>query len=157
MVELEDNNGNAISCIVLIVDSLARENESMVTIETLHEDGCHIFQDMGEEKHSKDMIGEHGPTSNEALAHLYSCNCDANIEAVFTKGDGESLLVAFQLSDMRDLHPWLSDEKITKDMLDKARETGDDSPLVKALKPVFMKRVGTNLGVTLDPSGMTIN
>ena len=143
-MELEDNNGNAISCIVLIVDSLARENESMVTIETLHEDGCHIFQDMGEEKHSKDMIGEHGPTSDEALAHLYSCNCDVNIEAVFTKGDGESLLVAFLLSDMRDI-------------LDKARETGDDSPLVKALKPVFMKRVGTNLGVTLDPSGMTIN
>ena len=157
MVELEDNNGDAISCIVLIVDSLARDNESMVTIETLHKDGCHIFRYMGKEKHSKDMIGEHGATSDEALAHLYSCNCDANIEAVFTKGDGESLLVAFLLSDMRDLHPWLSDEKITKDMLAKAKEVGDDSPLVKTLKPVFMKKVGTNLGITIDPSDMTMN
>ena len=157
MVELEGNNGDTISCIVLIIDSLARENESMVVIETLHEDSCYIFRYMGGEKQSKDRTGRHKPTSDEALAHLYACNCDANIETVFTKGDGESLLVSFLLSDMKDLHPWLNEEKTTKEMLDKAKEVGDDSPLMQALKPVFRKRVGANLGVTLDPSDMTMN
>ena len=157
MVGLEDNNGDAISCVVLIVDSLARENESMVAIETLHKEGCHIFQYMGEEEQSKNMIGEYKPTSDEALAHLYACNCDVSIEAVFTKGDGESLLVSFLLSDMKDLHPWLGDKKITKEMLDNAKETGDESPLMQTLKPVFRKRVGTNLGVTFDPSDITMN
>ena len=157
MVGLEDNNGDAMSCVVLIVDSLARENESMVAIETLHRDGCYIFQHVEKEGQSKDMIGEHEPTSDEALAHLYACNCDVSIEAVFTKGDGESLLVSFLLSDMKDLHPWLNDEKITKEMLDNAKETGDESPLMQTLKPVFRKRVGTNLGVTFHPSDMTMN
>ena len=157
MVGLEDNNGDAISCVVLIVDSLARENESMVAIETLHKEGCHIFQHVGEEEQSKNMIGEYKPTSDESLAHLYACNCDVSIEAVFTKGDGESLLVSFLLSDMKDLHPWLGDKKITKEMLDNAKETGDESPLMQTLKPVFRKRVGTNLGVTFDPSDMTMN
>ena len=157
MVGLEDNNGDAISCVVLIVDSLARENESMVAIETLHKEGCHIFQYVGEEEQSKNMIGEYKPTSDEALAHLYACNCDANIETVFTKGDGDSLFISFMLSDMKNLHPWLNDEKTTKEMLDKAKEVGDDSPLMQALKPVFRKRVGANLGVTLDPSDMTMN
>jgi|TARA_B100001971_G_C17687541_1_gene285351 hypothetical protein len=58
---------------------------------------------------------------------------------------------------MKDLHPWLNDEKITKEMLDNAKAIGDDSPLTQTLKPVFRKRVGTNLGVTLDPSDMTMN
>jgi len=157
VVELESNNGNAMSCIVLIVDSLARENESTVVIETLHEEGCHIFEYVGKDGQNKDMIGDHEPTSDEALAHLYFCNCDANVETVFTKGDGESLLVSFLLSDMKDLHPWLNDEKITKEMLDKAKEVGDESPLMQTAKPVFKKSVGTNLGLTFNPSGMTIN
>lgn len=157
MVALEGNNGDTISCIVLIIDSLARENESMVVIETLHQDSCHIFQRMGGEEQGKDMTGGHEPTSDEGLAHLYSCNCDANIETVFTKGDGDSLFISFMLSDMKNLHPWLNDEKTTKEMLDKAKEVGDDSPLIQTLKPVFRKRVGTNLGVTLDPFDKTMN
>ena len=43
---LEDNNGDAISCIVLMVDSLARENESQVTIETVHFEDCRIHDAM---------------------------------------------------------------------------------------------------------------
>ena len=157
MVELKESNGSAISCIVLIIDSLARENESAVVIETLHEEGCYIFGQVEEEGQNKDMIGDHKPTSDEALAHLYFCNCDVNIETVFTKGDGESLLVSFTLSDMKDLHPWLNDEKITKEMLDKAKEVGDESPLIQTVKPVFKKRVGTNLGITFQPPDMTVN
>ena len=157
MVALEDNNGDAISCIVLMVDSLAKENESMVVIETLHEDDCHIFEYMGKVRESNDTIGEHEPTSDEALAHLYACNCDANIETVFTNGDGESLLVSFLLSDVKEHHPWLYDEEATKEMLDTAKEIGDESPLMQTLKPVFKKRVGTNMGVNFRTSDVTIN
>ena len=157
MVELEGNNGDAISCIVLMVDSLAKDNESMVVIETLHEEDCHIFEYMGKEKQSNDSIGKYEPTSDEALAHLYACNCDANIETIFTKGDGESLLVSFLLSDVKEHHPWLNDEEATKEMLDTAKEIGDESPLMQALKPVFKKRVGTNMGVSFRTSDTTIN
>ena len=162
MVALEGNNGDTISCIVLIIDSLARENESMVTIETLHEEGCHIFETIKDSnrvvyKRDEELKRIDRSVADEALAHLYFCNCDANIEAVFTKGDGASLLVSVTLSDMKDVHPWLNDEKITKDMLEQAKEAGDDSPLIRTLKPVFKKRVGTNLGITFDTSDMTIN
>mgnify|MGYP003624836739 FL=1 len=157
MVELEDNNGDVISCIVFLVDSLARENDSMVVIETLHEDGCPIFGSVGKEGQNKDMIGDYEPTSDEALAHLYVCNCDVGIELVFTNGDEESLLVSFTLGDMKEAHPWLNDKSTTKDMLDKAKEVGDDSPWMQTLKPAFKKRVGTNLGITLDSFGMTSN
>jgi hypothetical protein len=157
VVALEDNNGDAISCIVLMVDSLARDNESMVVVETLHEENCNIFKFMGEEGESNDTIGRHTPTSDEALAHLYACNCDANIETVFTRGDGESLLVSFLLSDVKENHPWLNDEEATKEMLDTAKELGDESPLMQSLKPAFKKRVGTNMGVTFNTSDTTIN
>ena len=157
MVALEDNNGDAISCIVLMVDSLAKENDSIVTIETLHEEDCHIFKYMGQEKESNETIGKYEPTSDEALAHLYACNCDANIETIFTKGDGESLLVSFLLSDVKSNHPWLNDEGATKEMLDTAKELGDESPLMQSLKPVFKKRVGTNMGVNFRTSDTTIN
>lgn len=159
---LEGNNGDTISCIVLIIDSLARENESMVVIETLHEKGCHIFETIKDSNrivYERDKERKRGeqPVSDEALAHLYSCNCDTNIEAVFTRGDGASLLVSVMLSEMKDVHAWLNDEKVTKDMLKRAREVGDDSPLIRTLKPVFKKRVGTSLGITFDTSGMTVH
>jgi len=41
MVEL--NNGDALSCIVLMLDSLAHSNNSVVEIETLHDSDCHIL------------------------------------------------------------------------------------------------------------------
>ncbi len=90
MVELEGNNGDAISCIVLMVDSLAKDNESMVLSKLCMKEDCHIFEYMGKEKESNETIGKYEPTSEEALAHLYACNCDANIETIFTKDDGES-------------------------------------------------------------------
>ena len=43
MVALENNNGDAISCIVIMVDSLARENDSAVEVETFHKEDCEIF------------------------------------------------------------------------------------------------------------------
>lgn len=147
MVALEDNNGDAISCIVLMLDSLAYENGSLVTIETLHEESCSIFKYMENEALTNEGLAKHEPTSVEALEHLYACNCDTGIEAVFTKEDGESLLVPFALSDVRLRHPWLDDEEDTKEMIDSARELGrgssSDNPLMQKIKSTFKKRVGT--------------
>jgi|TARA_R110000744_G_scaffold27830_1_gene67604 hypothetical protein len=150
-MKLEVNNGDALSCIVLIVDSLARENDSKVVIETIHKEDCQIFESAGI-SHGSEVTDLYpyklGDDWHERLAHLYSCNCDVGMEAVFTKEDGESLLVSFPLSEMKHLHPWLNDDKLTKEMLDGAKEMGDESDLVRGLKPIFKQRVGTNLGTS---------
>ena len=147
MVALDNNNGDAISCIVLMLDNLAYENNSLVSIETLHEDSCSIFNYMEDESLTNDILAEREPTSVEALEHLYACDCDTTIEAVFTRGEGETLFVPFTLSDVRLKHPWLNDEEDTKEMLDSAREIGRDSysqsPLMQKIKSTFKKRVGT--------------
>ena len=106
---LEDNNGDAISCIVLMVDSLARENQSQVTIETVHFEDCHIHDAMKEKEMSNESINEHEAISEEARQHLYSCNCNPSIETTFERGNGETLLVTFPLSDAKENHPWLDD------------------------------------------------
>jgi len=140
-VALEDNNGDAISCIVLMVDSLARDNHSQVTIETIHAEDCHIHDAMEERSITNDTINEHGAISEEARQHLYSCNCDTSIETTFEKGDGETLLVTFPLSDAKRKHPWLDDQDQTKEFLELTVDTGSH-PLLDAMKPIFSKRVG---------------
>jgi hypothetical protein len=128
MVEL--NNGNALSCIVLMLDSLAHSNNSVVEIETLHNSDCMIFDHLEQEKLTNKSLGEMKPTSGAAMEHLYSCNCNAGIEAVFSSQKGETLLVPFQLSDVKRKHPWLDDGDRTQEMIHTAREHGSDSPLM---------------------------
>lgn len=149
-MELKGSNGPAISCIVFMVDSLARDNDAKVTIETLHQDDCRIFEHMKENDITNDTIGEHKPTSDDALQHLYSCDCNAGIETVFTNPGGESLLVTFLLSEVKERHPWLNDEEKATEMLDAAKESGDESPLMQTLKVAFKKRVGTRIDPSLD-------
>ncbi len=139
---IEDNNGDAISCIVLMLDSLAKENDSLVEIETFHDDNCKIFEIIKDREVSNEEINQHEPTSEEAREHLYSCNCNANIETTFKRGDGETLFVQFVLSDVKEKHPWLNDSEETKVMLDLATDD-KDSPLLEAMKPTFKKRIGT--------------
>jgi hypothetical protein len=62
-VGIEDNNGDAISCIVLMLDSLAKENNSLVEIETFHDDNCKIFEVIKDREVSNKEINEHEPTS----------------------------------------------------------------------------------------------
>ena len=144
MVEL--NNGDALSCIVLMLDSLAHSNNSVVEIETLHDSDCHIFNHLKEKQLTNKELGELTPTSDEAMSHLYSCNCNAGIEAVFSSFKGETLLVPFKLSDVKRKHPWLDDEERTHGMIDIAREQGSDSPLMgddfSTMKLEFRKRRG---------------
>ena len=140
---LEDNNGDAISCIVLMVDSLARENESQVTIETVHFEDCRIHDAMEESGISNESINEPEAISEEARHHLYSCNCDPSIETTFERGDGETLLVTFPLSDAKQKHPWLDDKEQMKEFLEHAM-TGKDHRLLDEMVPAFAKRVGTS-------------
>ena len=134
---IEDNNGDAISCIVLMLDSLAKENNSLVEIETFHDDNCKIFE----------------PTSEEAREHLYWCNCNANIETTFKRGDGETLFVQFVLSDVKEKHPWLDDPEQTKDMVELASDD-KENPLLDAMKPTFKKRIGTRTRTWSIPTAM---
>lgn len=145
MVELK-NNGDALSCIVLMLDSLAYSNGSTVEIETLHDQGCKIFAHMEDSQLSNEELGRLKPTSNEALNHLYSCNCNTGIEAVFAAHNGETLLVPFKLSQVVERHPWLEDGERTKELLSTATEHGASSPLMgedfHALKLQFGERRG---------------
>lgn len=147
MVELK-NNGDALSCIVLMLDSLAYSNGSTVEIETLHDQGCPIFAHMEEAQLSNEKLGKFKPTSDEALNHLYSCNCNTGIEAVFAAHNGETLLVPFKLSEVVECHPWLEDGDHMKKMIATAGEHGSDSPLMgkdfHALKLQFSERRGYN-------------
>ena len=144
MVEL--NNGDALSCIVLMLDSLAHSNNSIVEIETLHDGDCYIFDHLKQEELTNKELGALQPTSDEAMGHLYSCNCNAGIEAVFSSSRGETLLVPFRLSDVKRRHPWLNDGKRTQEMIDTAREHGTVSPLMgddfSTMKLEFRKRRG---------------
>lgn len=156
---IEDNNGDAISCIVLMLDSLASENMSEVTVQTYHNDECKIFHVMEEESISNESINEHHPTSSEARNHLYSCNCNATIESTFERGDGETLMVQFVLSDVKEKHPWLHDPEQTKGMVELASED-KLAPLIEDMKPLFKKRMGRNLSIgmaNLKPTSKTVH
>ena len=141
MVALENNNGDAISCIVIMVDSLARENDSAVEVETFHKEDCEIFNLITDREASNKEIDAHSPVSQKAREHLYSCNCNATIETTFKRSDGETLLVTFPLSDAKEKHPWLNDEEQTKDFLRCALEE-EGHQLLDEMKPVFQKRMG---------------
>lgn len=152
MVALESDNGDAIACLVLMIDDLASQNNSLVIIETFHDDGCGLFSYMEENNISNEDLGKLGPTSPEALEHLYACSCDPQIEAVFTKGDGETLLVPFTLGEMQEEHPWLKDKATTKQMLEEHKQVVADheefptkSSLHQKVKPLFNKRMGVNV------------
>jgi len=153
MVDVINNNGDALVCVIILIDSIALENNSAVIVETYHEGNCALMDYMKEQELSNESLGELDPRSREATAHLYSCDCDADIEAVFRKPDGEMLFVPLLLSEIKKEHPWLDDNEVTKEMLTTARELGPRSPLVKKMKPLFQKHVGRHSMPGLSPYG----
>ena len=152
MVEL--NNGDALSCVVIMLDSLAHSNNSIVEMETLHDSDCCVFDYFKEEQITNKELSELTPTSNEAMRHLYSCDCNAGIEAVFSSFKGETLLVSFTLSDIKRKHPWLDDEERTQEVINTARKYGADSPRMgkdfNTMKLEFRKRRGYSNAPTKD-------
>ena len=142
MVDVDNNNGDVLSCIIILIDSIALENNAAVVVETHHNKDCTLVGRMEEEGWSKEVINGLDPTSGDALAHLYACNCDAGIEAVFSRSDGETLLVPIALSQMVNDYPWLKDDKITRKMLNIAKKLEPRSPMVEQMKPSFQKHIG---------------
>jgi|TARA_R110000744_G_scaffold198235_6_gene317474 hypothetical protein len=148
MVDGIKNNGNALSCVVLFIDSLAYENGSQAFIETRHTKDCGIHEYIADEDNPASYdedLGADNHASCESLKHLYSCTCNPSIDAVFEKNDGEKLFVPFRLSTIKEAHPWLEDDEQTVPSLAVARELGPESPLVKKMRPFFMKQMGHNL------------
>ena len=155
MVGLENNNGDAISCIILLLDNLAVSNDAEVVVVTMHQDECALHKHMEDKDLSNDVLSKLDPISPEALQHLYHCNCDTGIEATFSSENGNSLLVPIVLSDVKKKHSWLRDEEATKEMLDGAIELGSDSPLIKDMLPEFNKRMGYR--VVAPPGDMNVH
>tara|TARA_R110000824_G_scaffold229092_1_gene416757 strand:+ start:1740 stop:2219 length:480 start_codon:yes stop_codon:yes gene_type:complete len=153
MVVVENNNGDALVCLIILIDSIALENNSAVVVETHHQEDCTLVDYMKERELSNESLGKLDPTSREAMEHLYACDCDADIEATFCRPDGEMLFVPFLLSEIKREHPWLNDDVITKKMLITARELGPRSPLVKKMKPLFQKHLGRHYMSGLSPHG----
>lgn len=149
MVDIESNNGDAISCVVLLLDNIAHENNAMVMVTTHHEDDCALHRHMDDSALTNDVLEEMEPTSKEAMQHLYSCNCDPNIEAVFSTQTGEALLVPISLSNVRKTFPWMKDKKATKKMLETAMELGPESPLIKEAQPFFNKQHGHPIQISV--------
>jgi len=160
MVVVDNNNGDALVCVIIFLDSIALENNSAVVVETYHQEGCTLVDHMESDGHdfkergwSNESLSKLDPTSREAMAHLYACDCDTDIEAIFRKPDGETLFVPFLLSEIKREHPWLNDDKVTKEMLTTARKLGPRSPLVKKMKPLFQKHLGRHYMPGFSPHG----
>lgn len=151
MVELKENNGDALSCIVMMLDSLAKSNNTAVTIETLHDSDCEIFAHLKEGGLTNEDLSKVDPLSEDALGHLYSCNCDASIEAVFISRDGETLLVPFTLADVKKKHAWLDDGEHTQRVLITAKEHGPGSPLIEEEFGVMATEFQNRKGITGVP------
>lgn len=142
MVALENNNGDAISCIILLLDTLAIDNDARVVVVTIHQSECAFHEYMEDSGLSNDVLVKMDPKSSAIREHLYHCNCDTSIEATFSNENGDSLLVPIVLSDVKKKHAWLRNEEETKEMLDGAMELGSESPLIKDMLPEFNKRMG---------------
>tara|TARA_R100001132_G_C3247846_1_gene76115 strand:- start:163 stop:666 length:504 start_codon:yes stop_codon:yes gene_type:complete len=126
------NNGDAIFCIIMVLDSLARSNNSIVEIETLHTESCPVLTnteggagvEMIQDDSMPDII------SAKAIEHLSSCQCDPEIEAVFFAHNGRTLLFPLKLSNVKMDHPWLNDTGRVHKVVEIGIKHGSSSPLM---------------------------
>ena len=140
------NKGDALSCIVFMVDGVARDNNASVHLETIHEEGCHLISLVDHKSVNNETINEHEATSEPARQHLYLCDCDATVEVAFTKKNGDSLLVCFRVNEIKITHPWLDDEKETRKVLES--DVNSPHPLLEAMKLIFKERMGSKISAT---------
>ena len=143
------NNGDALSCVVLMTDGVARDSNASVDFETVHEEKCHLLSLADQEIVSNEAIREHEASSVQARQHLYLCNCQATVEATFVRENGDSLLVRFCLDGLKKVHPWLDDEKETQKILESDRDS--PHPLLNAMKLHFKENMRTKIS---DPEKM---
>lgn len=133
--ELAKNNGDILSCLILIMHYIAEENNSAVAFETHHQNTCTLAK--GQWPQNSDNLD---PITEKAMAHLYTCNCDTNINVTFMKPNGETFCMPLLLSQIKEKYPWLNND--AKEMLTTVKKLGRASPLVKKMKPLFQKHLG---------------
>mgnify|MGYP003624176751 CR=1 FL=1 len=130
------NNGDAISCIIMALDSLARSNNAVVEIETLHAEACPLLvstqgdgADISDSaRYAEGALGLR--VSSEVVEHLSLCACDPEIEAVFFAGNGKTLLFPLKFSSVKSDHPWLGDIDLVHQIVKTGMEHGSDSLLM---------------------------
>jgi hypothetical protein len=151
----EGNNGDAIACIVVLLNSLAREYDASLVVKTLHNDGCAIFTLIGDPGVINKNISEHLPQMDRAMEHLYMCDCDPIIETVFTRSEMNTFLVSVSLKEVTDHCTWLNDHDITKGILGSLEDPGS-SPLFDAIKPTLETKMAQQF-VVLESDDKTFH
>ena len=126
------NNGDVISCIIMVLDSLARSNDSVVEIETLHKESCPLLTSTQGEGGVEMIQNDSMPDtiSAKAIEHLSLCQCDPDIEAVFFAHNGRTLLFPLKLSNVKADHPWLNDTDRVHKVVEIGIKHGSNSPLM---------------------------
>ena len=126
------NNGDVISCIIMVLDSLARSNDSVVEIETLHTELCPLLASTQGEGGVEMIQNESMPDtiSAKVIEHLSLCQCDPDIEAVFFAHNGRTLLFPLKLSNVKADHPWLNDTDRVHKVVEIGIKHGSNSPLM---------------------------
>jgi hypothetical protein len=150
------NNGDVISCIIMVLDSLARSNNSVVEIETLHTELCPLLASAQGEAGVSMIQDDSMPDtiSAKAMEHLSLCQCDAGIEAVFFAHNGRTLLFPLKLSNVKADHPWLNDMDRVHRIVEIGIKHGSNSPLMgldfESLQSAFRKGHGVSGCVASD-------
>jgi len=150
------NNGDAISCIIMVLDSLARSNDSVVEIETLHKESCPLLTSAQGEGGVEMIQNDSMPytISAKAMEHLSLCECDADIEAVFFADNGRTLLFPLKLSSVKADHPWLNDMDRVHRIVEIGIKHGSNSPLMgldfESLQLAFRRGHGVSGHVASD-------
>lgn len=126
------NNGDVISCIIMVLDSLARSNGTIVEIETLHAGSCPLLTSAEGEAGVGMILDNSMPDmiSVKAMEHLSLCQCDPEIEAVFFADNGRTLLFPLKLSTVKADHPWLNDKDQVHKVVEIGIKHGSNSPLM---------------------------
>ena len=116
----------------MVLDSLARSNDAVVEIETLHTESCPLLASAQGEAGVAMIQDDSMPhtISAKAIEHLSLCECDANIEAVFFAHNGRTLLFPLKLSHVKTDHPWLNDTDRVHKIVKIGIKHGSNSPLM---------------------------
>tara|TARA_R110000765_G_scaffold282918_1_gene379931 strand:- start:197 stop:676 length:480 start_codon:yes stop_codon:yes gene_type:complete len=155
------NNGDVISCIIMALDSLARANNSIVEIETLHTGLCPLLSSAQGEEGVGIIRGDSMPDmiSAKAMEHLFLCQCDPEIEAVFFADNGKTLLFPLKLSNVKTDHPWLNDTDRVHQIVEIGIKHGSSSSLLGTdfESLLLALRSGHGIKGCVDPSMGTVH
>jgi len=159
---LKANSGDIITLVTLVTDNFARVHKAKLHIDTRHEKDCGISKYMPKAGPSNEELAggsidcrgltekEFSEEIEEILEPLYACDCDVSIEALLQREDGDTLLLLFNLREMKSEIPWLNDQETIKDMLEAAKKLGVTNRLMRDIQPLFKNL--RSFGAAPEPS-----